>query len=242
MSKCPVCGRTGLVGKEHEIVGTRAVTVYKCHGCDNTWRVRDDDPAAIEVAPHAPPAHPRSPAAESVPRGAIRVAVAKPRMVILSLSRAEQYQPQHDEICISITDPRASAARLSPAFKAVLRLGFSDIATPSPFEWHVLFAPNHAQEILDFVDSWPDVERIVVHCVGGQSRSPAVAMALCELHGWPLERMEDEHPLWNTWVRSELLRIGRKAGAVKAPPGKPATRRAARRPASPRRKPRRPVG
>jgi hypothetical protein len=27
MSKCPACGRTGLVGKEHEITGARAVTV-----------------------------------------------------------------------------------------------------------------------------------------------------------------------------------------------------------------------
>ena len=127
----------------------------------------------------------------------------------MSVDRAESYQPHGAEVCISITDPKGPEARLSPEFKAVLRLGFSDIAEPSPFAWHVLFAPEHAREILDFVDGWPEVERIVIHCVGGQSRSPAVGMGLCDLKGWPLERMEDEHPLWNPWVRAELVRIGR---------------------------------
>lgn len=235
MSKCPVCGRTGLVGKEHEIVGRRAVTVYKCHGCDNSWRVRDDDEAPIQPVPRAPRTPPRLPADEPV-RSSRRQASAEPRIVILSIGRAEQYQPQHDEICVSITDPRAPAARLSPGFKAVLRLGFSDIASPSPFAWHVLFTPAHAQEILDFIDRWPDVERIVIHCVGGQSRSPAVGIAVCELKGWPLGQMEAEHPLWNTWVRSELLRIGRAQRTSKSLPETPAAPRSSRRPAAPRKR------
>ena len=224
MSKCPVCGRTGLVGKEHEIVGKRAVTVYKCHGCDNSWRVRDDDATAIEPGLREP----RTQAAPRAPERAPDASnAARPRIVILSIGRAEQYQPQHhNEVCISITDPKSPAARLSPAFKDVLRLGFSDIAATSPYAWHVLFAPEHAEEILDFIDRWPDAERIVVHCVGGQSRSPAVGMALCELKGWPLERMEDEHPLWNTWVRSELVRVGRERWKKRAAPRvKPANTR-----------------
>jgi predicted protein tyrosine phosphatase len=149
-------------------------------------------------------------------------------MVIMSVDRAESYQPHGAEVCISITDPKAPAARLSPEFKAVLRLGFSDIAEPSPFAWHVLFAPEHAQEILDFVDGWPDVERIVIHCVGGQSRSPAVGMGLCDLKGWPLERMEGEHPLWNAWVRSELVRIGRGRKAPRKTSGARKKTRASR--------------
>ena len=214
MSKCPVCGRTGLVGKEHEIIGSRAVTVYKCHGCEHSWRVADSE--AIS-APLSAPAAPRRRAQPVARKGARTPAEPvpgrSPRMVIMSIDRAESYQPHGAEVCISITDPKAPAARLSPEFKAVLRLGFSDIAEPSPFAWHVLFAPEHAQQILDFVDLWPDVERIVIHCIGGQSRSPAVGMGLCDLKGWPLERMEDDHPLWNTWVRSELVRIGRQRKA-----------------------------
>jgi predicted protein tyrosine phosphatase len=206
MSKGPVCGRTGLVGKEHEIIGSRAVTVYKCHGCDHSWRVADHEAMS---APPAPLERAQAAARKRSGKSTAATPVRAPRMVIMSVDRAESYQPHGAEVCISITDPKAPAARLSPEFKAVLRLGFSDIAEPSPFAWHVLFAPEHAQEILDFVDGWPEVERIVIHCVGGQSRSPAVGMGLCDLKGWPLERMEDEHPLWNTWVRSELVRIGR---------------------------------
>ena len=203
MSKCPVCGRTGLVGKEHEIVGTRAVTVYKCHGCDNSWRVPDENTAAAPAARAAP-------AGRKTGARARRAAPSRPpRLVILSVGRAEQYKPHGAEVCISITDPRAQPVRVSPEFKAVLRLSFTDIASPSPVPFHVYFAPEHAQAILDFVDEWPDVDAVVVHCVGGLSRSPAVGMALCELKGWPLGRMEADYPLWNTWVRSELVRIGR---------------------------------
>jgi hypothetical protein len=206
MSKCPVCGRTGLVGKEHEIVGNRAVTVYKCHGCDNSWRVPDNDvavaPAAADARAHPAP---RKPAARARRATSTR---PPPRIVILSVGRAEKYQPHGAEVCISITDPKAPPVRVSSAFKAVLRLSFTDIASPSDVAWHVHFAPEHAQAILDFVEQWPDVDAVVIHCVGGLSRSPAVAMALCELRGWPLGRLEDDYPLWNTWVRSELVKIG----------------------------------
>lgn len=220
LARCPVCGRTGLVGKEHEIVGARAVTVYKCHGCDNSWRVRDADPAGVEL-PRREPDIPRDP---PLPRPANAVqsrhrasATARsPRVVILSLGRAEAYQPHGVEVCISITDPKARAVRLSRDFKAVLRLAFSDIASPATMPELVPFAPEHAHEILDFVDRWPEAERIMIHCVAGVSRSPAIGMALCDLRQWPLGRMEEEYPLWNSWVRSELVRIGRERQSLPA--------------------------
>jgi len=40
---CPICGKVGMVGREREIVGDRAVTVFKCHHCNNTWRMSDRD-------------------------------------------------------------------------------------------------------------------------------------------------------------------------------------------------------
>jgi hypothetical protein len=207
MSKCPVCGRTGLVGKEREIIGARAVTVYKCHGCDNSWRVPDDDRTA--VAPFAraaakPPA--RKPAGRA--RGA--VSATPPRIVILGIGRAEQYKPHGTEVCISITDPRAGPARLSPAFKDVLRVSFTDITEASGFEGHVLFTPEHARAILDFIDRWTAVDAVVIHCLAGVSRSPAVGMALCELKGWPLGSMEADYPLWNSLVRAVLVQAGRE--------------------------------
>src|SRR5919201_4814795 len=98
-----------------------------------------------------------------------------PEIVVLSLDKVERYEPQGREICISITDPEAPEVRLSDKFAAVLRLRFSDIlAADAPGD--VLFAPEHARAIVDFVTHWPDAERIVVHCVGGASRSPGIAL------------------------------------------------------------------
>lgn len=33
------------------------------------------------------------------------------------------------------------------------------------------------------------------------------SVTLC---GWPVAELEQEHPLWNTWVREELVRVGRE--------------------------------
>src|SRR5687767_4897522 len=126
-----------------------------------------------------------------------------PELVLLSRDRAERYDPQGVEICISISDPGAPAVVLSSRFAAVLRLEFSDIAAAgSPKD--VLFGPEHAERIVTFVGQWPQAERIVVHCVGGASRSPAVALGLCDLHGWPTTALERSKPFWNSLVRGVL--------------------------------------
>jgi hypothetical protein len=39
-----------------------------------------------------------------------------PRLVVLSRERAEVYEPRRSEVCISITAPHDSPARLSPRF------------------------------------------------------------------------------------------------------------------------------
>jgi predicted protein tyrosine phosphatase len=131
------------------------------------------------------------------------------RYVVVSEERARAYEPEGREICISITNPRAAPVELSPRFLAVLRLVFTDVCGPSPYAWDALFSPAHAREILDFVAAWPDVDRIVLHCKAGQSRSPAVALALCELCGAEVSELEAQFPLWNSWVRSELVRVAR---------------------------------
>src|SRR5918911_2274361 len=126
-----------------------------------------------------------------------------PEIVVLSIDKVERYEPQGREICISIADPEAPEVRLSDRFAAVLRLRFSDVLAAGGPE-DVLFAPEHARAIVDFVAHWPDAQRIVVHCVGGVSRSPGVALGLCDLHGWPTDAIEKAKPLWNTRVRRVL--------------------------------------
>ncbi|HEV7839886.1 MAG TPA: hypothetical protein VGO75_17575 [Gemmatimonadaceae bacterium] len=127
-----------------------------------------------------------------------------PEFVVLSREEAEAYEPRGNEICISISDPDASSAQVSPRFAAVLRLNFDDVierGEPSD----VLFAEDHAREIREFLDSWPNAERVMVHCNAGVSRSPGVALGLCDLGGWATAELERSHPGWNRLVRSVLV-------------------------------------
>jgi predicted protein tyrosine phosphatase len=129
-----------------------------------------------------------------------------PELVVLSLMKAQWYEPTGVEICISITNPDQPPPRLSPKFAAVLPLCFTDIARASPWDFDVLFDETHAAAITDFVAQWPHAERIVIHCMAGMGRSPGVALGLCDIHGWPTETIESERPLFNTWVRTQLAR------------------------------------
>jgi predicted protein tyrosine phosphatase len=126
-----------------------------------------------------------------------------PEFVVLSRDDAERYEPREREICISIADPDADPATLSSNFAAVLRLSFTDIierGEPSD----VLFSEDHAQAIREFIDTWPDAMRIVVHCHAGMSRSPGVALGLCDIRGWATAELERSHPGWNRLVRRSL--------------------------------------
>jgi predicted protein tyrosine phosphatase len=126
-----------------------------------------------------------------------------PEFVVLSREDAERYEPREREICISIADPDADPAQLSNHFTAVLRLSFTDIieqGEPSD----VLFSEDHARTIREFIDAWPDATRIVVHCHAGVSRSPGVALGLCDIRGWATAELERSHPGWNRLVRTAL--------------------------------------
>jgi predicted protein tyrosine phosphatase len=123
-----------------------------------------------------------------------------PQLIVLSREEVERYEPRRKEICISISDPYAKPARLSPRFKAVIRMYFSDV-TERGDPLDVLFAPDHASAIREFIDGAPEFDRIVLHCNMGMSRSPGVALGLCDLNGWATAELERKHPSWNRLVR-----------------------------------------
>jgi predicted protein tyrosine phosphatase len=131
------------------------------------------------------------------------VTAKSPDLVVLSREDAEFYEPGPNEICISISDPDAPPADVSPQFAAVLRLNFDDV-TERGADSDILFAADHARAIVDFVDLWPDADRLVVHCNMGVSRSPGVALGLCDAHGWATATLERSHPGWNRLVRSTM--------------------------------------
>jgi predicted protein tyrosine phosphatase len=126
-----------------------------------------------------------------------------PEFVVLSREDAERYEPGGREICISIADPDADPALLSKDFVAVLRLNFTDIIEQGE-PTDVLFSEDHARAIRKFIDTWPDATRIVVHCHAGVSRSPGVALGLCDIRGWATAELERSHPGWNRLVRRAL--------------------------------------
>jgi predicted protein tyrosine phosphatase len=126
-----------------------------------------------------------------------------PAFVVLSREDAERYEPREREICISIADPDMEPAHVSSDFAAVLRLHFTDIieqGEPSD----VLFSAEHARAIREFIAAWPDATRIVVHCQAGVSRSPGVALGLCDIQGWATAELERSYPGWNRLVRTAL--------------------------------------
>lgn len=154
------------------------------------------------------------------------------KLLVLSLSAAMAYEPSGREVCISITDPRRASVPVSKKFADVLRISFSDIAAPSPFPFDQLFEVAQARAIIEFVNRWKAVDRIVVHCVGGVSRSPAVALAVAELLGEPTDGLEQRFPLWNTWVRQTLMEVARpQAQSTRRPKARNGrrSRRAARK-------------
>jgi predicted protein tyrosine phosphatase len=126
-----------------------------------------------------------------------------PEFIVLSREDAERYEPLGSEICISISDPDADPAQISGRFAAILRLRFTD-ALEKGDESDVLFSEEHARAIREFIDGWPEATRIVVHCHAGISRSPGVALGLCDIRGWATAELERSHPGWNRLVRKAL--------------------------------------
>jgi len=132
---------------------------------------------------------------------------AAPELLVLSREDAEAYEPRGREICISISDPDAEPARVSPRFVSVLRLYFNDI-TERGEPSDILFAHEHAMSIAQFIDGWPSAERVVVHCNMGVSRSPGVELGLCDLRGWATAQLERSYPGWNRLVRTVMNEAG----------------------------------
>ncbi|HEY1953251.1 MAG TPA: hypothetical protein VGG76_10620, partial [Gemmatimonadaceae bacterium] len=92
---------------------------------------------------------------------------------------------------------------ISPSFQAVLRLQFDDVVQRSdPAD--ILFAEEHALKIVAFMEQWADVDRVILHCNMGVSRSPGVALGLCDVRGWATAELERSHPGWNRLVRGVI--------------------------------------
>ena len=99
------------------------------------------------------------------------------------LDAARPHEVPH--VVISITSSPDDVARLRSNRNCVgvLRVSFPDVETAS--EQHpesALFSREHADAIWSFVrEHLSAIERVIVHCDAGMSRSPAVAAALARV-------------------------------------------------------------
>jgi predicted protein tyrosine phosphatase len=62
-----------------------------------------------------------------------------------------------------------------------LHVVVDDVATVTEGERHPTSA--HLRQVLDFTRDLTNGDRLLVHCKGGHSRSPAMAIAICIQHG-----------------------------------------------------------
>ena len=65
--------------------------------------------------------------------------------------------------------------------KGALTLCFDDIV--KKVKGAVLFSESQAEEIIDFIEEHMDVETLLIHCYGGQSRSRAVGAFAAKMLG-----------------------------------------------------------
>lgn len=135
------------------------------------------------------------------------------RVLFLSQARAEAMIPPHAAALLSITDVTAPVARLREGWAAVLRLGFDDVDPEDRLfqefmlgdeEDYVPLTPVQAAEIAGFVrDIAGRCSCLVVHCRYGQSRSAAVAKAVCDAYGLRFPR---DYELHNPYVYRNVQR------------------------------------
>lgn len=106
-------------------------------------------------------------------------------IIVRSKQQARNYNPEGPWAAISITGRKGEWPSLPPKhLKGVLRLDFMDAVRPSlAYPEMKLFSLDEANAIFDFVSEVKDdIYTLLVHCVQGMSRSPAVAAALSYLY------------------------------------------------------------
>lgn len=117
-------------------------------------------------------------------------------------------------VVITIADPGMSRAAVKnqPGLLDVLSLHFHDaepwLGNPPNIR---LMDEQDARDIRDFVMQWKDqADALVLNCVAGMSRSPAVAIGICQAMGWDCRHIiEDSQP--NAYVLDLVLETFRHA-------------------------------
>ncbi len=130
---------------------------------------------------------------------------------------AEDMVPEPDWAMVSITGVSFftvdNGAELHPNWAEVLRLKFDDVL--SRYDHFYPITEDQAGQIITFLDTVQDrVEKVVVHCLAGVSRSAGVAKFVAERYGLEFDHGYD---LYNRLVYDTLKEV--EAGVREGKPG-----------------------
>lgn len=143
------------------------------------------------------------------------------RVIFVSQPQAERIGGRQTAALISITDPGAPVAQLSPGWGALLRLAFHD-ADPVTFpdsDLHLTrMSIEQAIAVRCFLAGLPaQVRTLVIHCRSGISRSAGLAKAVAEAYGLCHDATYIEFNRHvHTIARSQHLRTLQAAGESQA--------------------------
>lgn len=153
-------------------------------------------------------------------------------MIITFISQyeAESLPGKRNVGVISITDPSRDPADINPGFGGVLRLGFHDIEAREEDERFKAISHDQANQIVSFFRHARayGLTEITVHCWAGVSRSAAVAIIGCLIHGVPVPPCAEGanktvlRRCWLAWLRQSPFKacrywkVGVAGGVAKA--------------------------
>ena len=134
---------------------------------------------------------------------------------LMSKSSNDKSQEKVIRIVAGIINPenfRLPRLRESPFYTAVHEYIFDDTNSNTLLSGKVIFDDGIAKKILTNFQDNRHCSALLVHCLVGQSRSPAVAIALNEVFnlGHDPQRMMADYPFFNQEVYKKMLEQAEK--------------------------------
>ena len=126
-------------------------------------------------------------------------------VMFMTLNNAAAYKPVKGDRMISIMGYNGDPADLNPSWpeEHILRMNFDDVT----FEQIGAFKEVHAHTVIEWLDKLAEdreAERLIVHCIGGRSRSVAVAEFVALRYGLAFDPLGFQP---NALVREVLAKV-----------------------------------
>lgn len=130
------------------------------------------------------------------------------RVIVTNRNAASEISPASEglgkTIIIRVTSYKFfKALQHRPEFAAELQMRFPDIED-SEYTTHATqllpIQEYHAKSIIEFVQKYKDADCLIVHCDAGYSRSPAIALAVCDIL-----QLDEERTKLEDMVRRRLF-------------------------------------